>query len=304
MYDIIGDLHGHYDLLVSMLKELGYREEGKSFIHDNRKAIFTGDYINRGPAIRQTVNLIRSMVENGNALAILGNHELNAILYSTLDQNGKFFRKHLSRYKLPLLKTLDEFSSRQKEYDEMIKWFRHLPLYLDLGEIRIVHGSWNPEHIATFEKYMAGEHKLKKSFLKEFISNPELNSAITELTKGVEFQLPKDLIVRDSKGISRRSFRIKWWEPAEGKTFNEISFSNRFKLPEYTIPKEIIPSINHYTEDLPPVFFGHYCLEKEHLIIKDNLCCVDRCVVRSQTLTAYRWNGEKTLNPDNLVFIQ
>ena len=304
MYDIIGDLHGHYNLLVSMLKELGYREEGKSFQHETRKVIFTGDYINRGPEIRKTVNLIRNMVENGNAYAVLGNHELNAILYSTLDKNGKFFRKHLSRYKLPLLKTLDEYSSRPGEYDEMIKWFRKLPFYLDLGEIRVVHGSWNPAHIATIEKYMAGEPKLKKSFLKEVITNPELNIAILELTKGVEFQLPKDLIIKDSKGISRRSFRIKWWESANGKTFNEISFSNRFKLPEYTIPKEIVPSVNHYPDDLPPVFFGHYCLEKEHLIIKDNLCCVDRCVVRSQTLTAYRWKGEKTLNPDNLVFIQ
>jgi hypothetical protein len=123
------------------------------------------------------------------------------------------------------------------------------------------------------------------------------------LMKGVELQLPKDLIIKDNKGISRRIFRIKWWEPATGKTFQEVSFSNRFRLPEYTIPKEIVPNIEYYSDDLPLVFFGHYCLEKEDLFIKNNLCCVDRCVVRSQNLTAYRWNGESVLKPENLVHI-
>lgn len=303
MYDIIGDIHGHYDLLVRMLQELGYKNTDKGFSCDNRKVIFTGDYINRGPEIRKTVSLIRLMVENGNALAILGNHELNAILFLTLDKSGKNYRKHLSRLKLPLLKTLEEYSNYPDELKNTIKWFRQLPLFLDLGTIRIVHGGWNKTHIHTVQQFMNGENKIKKSFLKEFIVNPNLNKAVTELVKGVELQLPKDLIVKDNKGISRRVFRIKWWEPAEGKTFREASFSNRFKLPEYTIPKEIVPSIKYYSDNLPPVFFGHYCLEKQDLIIKNNLCCVDRCVVRSQTLSAYRWNGETTLLPGNIVHI-
>lgn len=303
MYDIIGDIHGHYDLLVRMLNELGYKKTVKGYCCDGRKVIFTGDYINRGPKIRETVKLIREMVENGNALAILGNHELNAILYFTLDKLGKYYRRHLSRLKLPLLKTLDEYSKYPDELIESVKWFRHLPFYLDLNQIRVVHGGWNDKHIQTVQKYMAGEIKIKKSFLKEYIANTELNIAVNELMKGIELQLPNDLILKDNKGISRRVFRIKWWESAEGKTFKDVSFSNRFNLPEYTIPKEIVPLIENYSEELPPVFFGHYCLEKQDLIIKNNLCCVDRCVVRSQTLSAYRWNGETTLLPENLVHI-
>jgi len=303
MYDIIGDIHGHYDLLVKMLKELGYEKTSAGYSCEGRKVIFTGDYINRGPRIRETVNLIREMVENGNAMAILGNHELNAILFLTLDKSGKYYRKHLPRFKLPLLKTLEEYSKYPDELKETIKWFRHLPLYLDLGQIRVVHGGWNSNHIQTVQQFMAGETKIRKSFLKEFIANDILNQAVTELVKGVELELPKDLILKDNKGISRRVFRIKWWESAEGKTFRDVSFSNRFKLPEYTIPKEIVPFIENYSEELPPVFFGHYCLEKQDLIIKNNLCCVDRCVVRSQTLSAYRWNGETTLVAENLVHI-
>jgi hypothetical protein len=303
MYDIIGDIHGHYRLLVRMLKKLGYEKTAEGYKHPERKIIFTGDYINRGPEIRETVTLIRNMVESGNALAILGNHELNAILYFTLDKQSKYFRKHASHLRLPLLSTIEAYSNNVEELEDHIKWFRRLPFYLDLGDFRVVHGGWNDQHIQTINQYMNGEEKIKKSFLKEYLSNQELNIAVNELTKGVELQLPKDLIIRDNKGISHRNFRIRWWEPAEGKTFKEVSFSNRFKLPPYTIPKEVIPSIVYYSDDLPPVFFGHYCLEKHDLIIKNNLCCVDRCVVRSQTFTAYRWNGEKSLSDNNLVYL-
>jgi len=286
-----------------MLKKLGYEKTTDGYSHPERKAIFTGDYINRGPEIRETVTLIREMVENENALAILGNHELNAILYFTLERQSKFFRKYAYRLRLPLLSTIEAYTTESEVLADHIKWFRHLPFYLDLGDIRVVHGGWNDAHIKTVNQFMNGEEKIKKSFLKELIANPELGRAVNELTKGVEFQLPKDLIVRDAKGISHRNFRIKWWESSEGKTFSEASFSNRFKLPPYTIPKEIIPEVGFYSEDLPPVFFGHYCLDKHDLIIKNNLCCVDRCVTRSLTLTAYRWNGEKNLSDENLVYV-
>jgi hypothetical protein len=303
MYDIIGDIHGHYKLLVRMLKKLGYEKTTGGFSHPERKIIFTGDYINRGPEIRETVTLIRNMVESGNALAILGNHELNAILYFTLENQSKYFRKYASRLRLPLMSTIEDYPGNIDELKEQVKWFRHLPFYLDLVDLRVVHGGWNDSHIRTVNHFMNGEEKIRKSFLKELISNPQLNEAVNELVKGIEFQLPKDLIVRDTKGISHRNFRIRWWEPAEGKTFSEASFSNRFKLPSYTIPKEVIPVVDYYSDDLPPVFFGHYCLDRHDLIIKNNLCCVDRCVTRSLTLTAYRWNGEKNLSADNLVYL-
>jgi hypothetical protein len=80
MYDIIGDIHGHYDLLVTMLNELGYKKNGKSYSHPNRKVIFTGDYINR-PRFYDTVRLIWGMDVNNDALAIIGNLIFNALSF-------------------------------------------------------------------------------------------------------------------------------------------------------------------------------------------------------------------------------
>lgn len=301
MYDIIGDIHGHYDLLINMLQKLGYQPVGNSFKHPERKVIFTGDFINRGPKIRKTVNLIKNMVENGDAQTVLGNHELNAILYATMDKSGKFLQKHLPRYQLPLMKTLEEYKNFPDEFKETIKWFRTLPIYLDLGDFRVVHGGWNEEHIATFHRYMNGETRLKKSFLKTYLTNKELSTALDELIKGVEMQLPKDLLLKDNKGIIRRSFRIKWWEVTEGKTFKKVAFGNRFELPAYTIPREVLPTTYPYPFDAPPVFLGHYCLNKKKLIFQGNICCIDTCVVRTQSLTAYRWSGEKQLIEENLI---
>jgi len=47
--------------------------------------IFLGDFIDRGPQIRQVLETARTMVEAGHALAVMGNHELNALAYHTDD---------------------------------------------------------------------------------------------------------------------------------------------------------------------------------------------------------------------------
>ena len=74
-YDIIGDIHGYASILKMLLTELGYSRVDGVWRHPKRKVIFVGDFVNRGPEIRETLALVRGMVESGQALAILGNHE-------------------------------------------------------------------------------------------------------------------------------------------------------------------------------------------------------------------------------------
>jgi hypothetical protein len=116
--------------------------------------------------------------------------------------------------------------------------------------------------------------------------------------------MPGDLKIINSKGVSPRSFRMRWWEDPMGKTFEEMSFESKFHLPEYTIPQEILPESLPYPEEAPIVFFGHYCRGNGPHILKPNICCLDTCIAGSNTLLAYRWNGESTLKPGNLVKIK
>ena len=301
MYDIIGDVHGQSDLLKELLKQMGYTAKNGVYSHPERKAIFVGDFINRGPKSRITLSLIRSMVENDHARAILGNHEINAIYYSFLDKKGVHLSKKWSRLRLDLDSTLREFYGHEEEWDGYIKWMRRLPLFLELDHIRVTHACWRDQNISLLKENLP-EQKLKRSFLKLVGKNgSDLANAFWETCKGIDFQLPKDLLVFDSKGQPHRSFRSKWWVDPRGLTFNGLSFESRFDLPSYTIPPEIVVPVNPYPDNDPIVFFGHYCMKNAPNIIAANLCCLDSCVSRKGKLSAYRWYGEEKLKQENLV---
>jgi hypothetical protein len=83
-YDVIGDIHGQAALLRSLLARLGYLELGASWKHPCRKAIFVGDFIDRGPAIPKTLAIVHGMVSEGSAFAVMGNHELDALRFDLM----------------------------------------------------------------------------------------------------------------------------------------------------------------------------------------------------------------------------
>ncbi len=76
-FDLIGDVHGCCDELETLLSKLGYaKDEQNVWRHpDNRKAVFLGDLINRGPRSLDTIRLVMDMVDADSALCVPGNHE-------------------------------------------------------------------------------------------------------------------------------------------------------------------------------------------------------------------------------------
>jgi hypothetical protein len=80
MYDIIGDVHGYAQLLKKMLLELGYTKDGTGFSHPDRKAVFVGDFINRGPISGKPFALSGQWLKIKMPWPYLGNHEINIII--------------------------------------------------------------------------------------------------------------------------------------------------------------------------------------------------------------------------------
>lgn len=83
-FDIIGDVHGCFDELVELLRQLGYgvaEEEGEFRVIPpaGRKAVFVGDLVDRGPRIPEVLRLVMSMVEAGAAVCVPGNHDLKLV---------------------------------------------------------------------------------------------------------------------------------------------------------------------------------------------------------------------------------
>ncbi|MFV0592834.1 MAG: metallophosphoesterase [Draconibacterium sp.] len=305
MYDIIGDVHGHATLLKKLLLKMGYEKTNGSFSHPQRKAVFVGDFINRGPKIRKTIGIIRSMVESGNAYAILGNHEINAIIYYLKDKEGALLVKKPNKYGLSMFKTINEFSIDTQEWKDHLNWMRTLPLFLDFGEIRIVHACWSDRAVKVAASFYE-EGRIRKKTFRTIHKRPdaEITKSVWELTKGGVLKMPSDLHVVNNKGVAPRSFRIRWWEETSGMTFRNLSFESKYSMPNYTVPPQILPENEPYPEDAPIVFFGHYCRGRGPIVVKPNICCVDSCVTGSGVLTAYRWSGEKQLDIENIVQVK
>jgi hypothetical protein len=123
---------------------------------------------------------------------------------------------------------------------------------------------------------------------------------IYKTLKGLESQSPADLIVKCDKGISRKIFRMNWWESPDQKTFRDLAFGNKFTLPAYTVPAEIAPSFEPYGLEEPILVMGHYCLSEGPRIVQSNICCIDGCVAGNQRLSAYRYSGEEVLTSENI----
>jgi hypothetical protein len=303
MYDIIGDVHGQATLLERLLKRAGYNKRGNNYHHHERKAIFVGDFVNRGPEIKETLRIIRHMADAGNALAILGNHEINALLFSMKNDQGESLLLTTGQRYASVIQTFQQFKNYQEEWKEFRKWLRSLPLFLELDTIRVVHACWKDENIEVIKREIQ-PGRISKSILRNLVidSKSELSQSILQTTRGIHHILPSDLRIYDNRHRAHHIYRVKWWVEPQGFTFQEWSFESKFKLPNYTIPQEIIPIFNAYPEDAPIVFFGHYCRGSGPWVIKDNVCCVDACVSGKGTLAAYCWDGETTLSPEKMIF--
>ncbi|MCB0631691.1 MAG: metallophosphoesterase, partial [Lewinella sp.] len=151
--DFIGDIHGYADQLESLLAKLGYEKKWGVYQHSERKVIFVGDYIDRGPDNERVIRIVRSMVDAGNAIALCGNHEYNAICFNTKSTAG-YLRPHTIKNIVQHAATLHQFHGKQAQYDDAIKWFKTLPLYYETDEYRVVHAAWDEPSIDYLSRYL------------------------------------------------------------------------------------------------------------------------------------------------------
>jgi protein phosphatase len=78
-FDVIGDVHGCHAELVALLGELEYTvgADGLSATPPpGRRAVFVGDYCDRGPDTPSVLRLVMSMAAAGDAICLPGNHDV------------------------------------------------------------------------------------------------------------------------------------------------------------------------------------------------------------------------------------
>lgn len=318
-YDIIGDIHGHVDPLKKLLARMGYREVSGVWQHSERQAIFLGDFVDRGPAQKETINLVRRMNEAGSAQAVLGNHEFNAIAWFLPDPEcpGEYLRPHFSKKygeknRMQHAAFLAEFEGKP-DHQETIEWFLSLPLYLDLPALRVVHACWHQHSIDFLQPYLTAQHTLTRDAMiaatREPVDEAEKNTpdltifkAVEILLKGFEIPLPKPHVFIDKDGHVRHRVRVSWWN-ALAKTYREaalVSEDERKALPELEILEHV--RIGH--DGKSPIFVGHYWLTGDPILWSNKIACLDYSVAAKGQLVAYRWDGEDQLDASKLVGVR
>lgn len=304
MYDVIGDLHGHADKLLALLSKLGYSEAGGAWRHPGRCAIFVGDLIDRGPQQVETVAIVRAMVRTGSAQCILGNHEFNAIAWVTPDpaRPGHFLRDHHkagNREQHQAFLDVVECTPRQKEITD---WFRTLPMWLDLGGLRVAHACWHEESMAVLAPFLGPKQTLTdEAVLRGSRSADPVFDALEVVCKGPEVGLPDGVTFVDKGGKVRHEVRVRWWQD-DLSTFRKAAIGPPEDMA--TIPDVPLPaSWRAHPYSGPPVLFGHYWFSGTPGVISPRFACLDFSVASGGPLVAYRWHGETALSSDKMVWV-
>ena len=303
MIDFIGDIHGHADKLKDLLNKLGYTISNGAYAHPERKVLFVGDYIDRGPQIRETLQIVKAMVDAGSAIALMGNHEYNAICFHFQETEGGHLRKHLIKNIIQHYETLKQFQNKQGEYEEYLEWFKTLPLYYESNSFRAVHACWDNNNIAYLRKTLVNDRLTDELIYQSVKQGTELNKAIEQTLKGKEMKMPDGLFFNDKDGTKRTEIRTKWWENPMEMTYKSISVEPLENLPELPVDSNALSSNDYYLPNDKKVFFGHYWLKGEPTLYKDNICCLDYSVAKGGKLIAYRFDEESILENAKITYV-
>jgi len=306
MIDIIGDIHGHADKLEELLVKLSYSKENGYYTHPNRTVLFIGDYIDRGPKIRETLDIVKAMMDNKSAIALMGNHEYNALCFHTQESSGGHLRPHLIKNIVQHYETLKQFQNDQANYEIYIEWFKTLPLFYENDYFRAVHACWDNDNIDFLKRKLVDNKLTDELILESTIKGSQFNEAIDQTLKGKEITMPNNTNFKDKDGTVRTNYRMKWWEDPSEMTYKSLSVEAIPTLPTIKMDATALANSKYYLEDEKSVFFGHYWLKMENkhpTLFKDNVCCLDFSVAKNGHLVAYRFDDEVKLDESNFVFV-
>jgi Calcineurin-like phosphoesterase len=283
-----------------LLTKRGYSEVEGTFRHETRKAIFVGDFVDRGPEQQEVLKIARAMCRAETAFAVLGNHEFNAIGWATPDEDGGFLRPHTEANLKQHQDFLQQFGEGSADYQHAIRWFSDLPVWLELPGLRVVHACWYEPSRIALAPYLDGRGCFTEKGMREALRRGSPAYAAAEiLMKGPEQRLPSAVSFSDKDGRERREVRIKWWDP-DATTFRKAAIGLDDRLDEL---QDLALPVDFIYRESTPVLFGHYWMNGEPKLTSSTAACLDFSVANQGYLTAYQWSGESELLPEHLVHV-
>ncbi|MCY9870445.1 metallophosphoesterase [Vibrio barjaei] len=315
MYFVIGDVHGQSEKLTDLLTHYGFQPDRQDAANSQGTLIFVGDLIDCPESTTsnhyETLTIIKDLCDRGLAKCAMGNHEFNAIGWSLQKEDGTHCRPHTQANQ----KQHNAFLSQvpESERPKWINWFKSLPIFLDFGEMRIVHACWHQPTINRLKPYLDENNAIKEEhWFDAFNEEHELYRLLERTLKGPELALPNVVSYKDKHGTTRTNARVAWWRDKQDiKSFNDAIYNPTGEA----IAKLDIP-IDHI--DIPfnkpqqiPVFVGHYTLSGKPNVLGNNVICVDYNAIKDDnSLVGYAIDltdivdSEDIIDNDNFRYIK
>lgn len=244
--DIIGDIHGELTALEDLLHHLGYDQNGNH--PDNRTLVFVGDFVDRGANTPGVIKLVRRLMQQGRAVAVLGNHELNVLVNDAKSGSSWWFAERLEQDLTDGYGVTEQVTC-PTEKQQLLEWLAALPVALEREDLRVIHAAWHTPSLAAIKNsteslkdiYLHYEAKNKAAFENSALAKQlyeELNEWEAELEnqqaamprlkavaeKDVRYQMnnPLRVLTSGTEEIAEQPFfasnkwrfcnRGKWWQ--------------------------------------------------------------------------------------------
>ena len=277
--DIVGDVHGEFAPLNTLLHRMGYDAVGRH--PEGRRLVFVGDLGDRGPDSPGVVEWICDRIGEGRAQAVMGNHDFNA-LHAAAGGGMKTELCWLFDEARPLQHhghAVPQTHARGRRRDDILVFFAGLPIALERGgpvPVRVVHASWNTalverirhrrdalrtyhlerQAVAMAIDYGGGMDDLARTLMHQN------GNAVKCLTSGVEGRFTTPRVVGDRPRYERR---VPWWDRYDDAPLCVIGHYWRVALPEEDRFETLFPDLPlNALHGRGPVFCVDYSVGKRY----------------------------------------
>lgn len=306
--DLIGDIHGCAASLRLLLERLGYTEQSGVYRHPSRRVIFVGDLLDRGPRIRETVAIVRSMVDAGQAEVVMGNHEYNYLCYRTpsLERPDRFLRDHTPRNQRIVQQTLDQYANHPADERDLLNWILDIPLLIEYDNLRVVHACWHKPLIKRLLTEVSADARVDMDFVHRSTVHESFEYLVMDrLLRGTHMRLPNNEVMISKDGFKRSFFRTKFWSREPQKLIDVVFQPD--PLPEHIAMEPLtaanLAQLQHYDSSERALFIGHFWCEGAPTPVAPNIACLDYSAVKYGKLVAYRFDGEATIDQGKFVWV-
>ncbi|WYX53017.1 metallophosphoesterase [Achromobacter xylosoxidans] len=266
--------------------------------------------MDRGAGQRRVLEIVRAMMDDGQALCIMGNHEFNAIGYVTADPHnpGEFLRPNRGdseksrKNRKQHSAFINQIGEGSPEHAAWVAWFRQLPPYMDLGGIRVAHACWDDGAVKALADagWLPGQPLDDAMLVATHEKGSDLERARKLLTSGAELALPDGRYIEDKEGHRHYEVRLANWRDW-ASALHEVALvpaGQEAQIHGLALPE----GFNRTPTTGAPIFIGHHWFKGQPRIESGKLACLDWSAAAGGPLVAYRWDGEDTLSNEKLVW--